>query len=82
MTAVTNNRRRPWPRTPMTAVTGKKKIKKKENKKKKKIIKRKKKKKKKRTAVMTAVTNNRRRPWPRSPMTADAHDRGRPKKKK
>ena len=30
---------------------------------------------------MTAVTNNRRRPWPRSPMTADAHDRG-PKKKK
>ena len=30
---------------------------------------------------MTAVTNNRRRPWPRSPMTADAHDRGRPKKK-
>ena len=31
---------------------------------------------------MTAVTNNRRRPWPRSPMTADAHDRGHPKKKK
>ena len=30
---------------------------------------------------MTAVTNNRRRPWPRSPMTADAHDRGQPKKK-
>ena len=29
---------------------------------------------------MTAVTNNRRRPWPRSPMTADAHDRGHPKK--
>ena len=38
--------------------------------------------KKKRTAVMTAVTNNRRRPWPRLPMTADAHDRGHPKKKK
>ena len=31
---------------------------------------------------MTAVSNNRRRPWPRSPMTADAHDRGHPKKKK
>ena len=31
---------------------------------------------------MTAVTNNRRRPWPRSPMTADAHDRGHQKKKK
>ena len=31
---------------------------------------------------MTAVTNNRRRPWPRSPMTAEAHDRGHPKKKK
>ena len=31
---------------------------------------------------MTAVTNNRRRPWPRSPMSADAHDRGQPKKKK
>ena len=31
---------------------------------------------------MTAVTNNRRRPWPRSPKTADAHDRGHPKKKK
>ena len=31
---------------------------------------------------MTAVTNNRRRPWPRSTMTADAHDRGHPKKKK
>ena len=31
---------------------------------------------------MTAVTNNRRRPWPRSPMTADAHDRSQPKKKK
>ena len=31
---------------------------------------------------MTADTNNRRRPWPRSPMTADAHDRGHPKKKK
>ena len=30
---------------------------------------------------MTAVTNNRRRPWPRSPMTADAHDRGQQKKK-
>ena len=30
---------------------------------------------------MTAVTNNRRRPWARSPMTADAPDRGRPKKK-
>ena len=36
MTAVTNNRRRPWPRTPMTAVTQKKKIKKKKQKKKKK----------------------------------------------
>ena len=33
-------------------------------------------------AVMTAVTNNRRRPWPWSPMTADAHDRGHPKRKK
>ena len=31
---------------------------------------------------MTAVTNNRRRPLPRSPMSADAHDRGQPKKKK
>ena len=31
---------------------------------------------------MTDVTNNRRRPWPRSPMSADAHDRGQPKKKK
>ena len=31
---------------------------------------------------MTAVTNNRRRPGPRSPMTADADDRGHPKKKK
>ena len=31
---------------------------------------------------MTAVSNNRRRPWPRSAMTADAHDRGHPKKKK
>ena len=31
---------------------------------------------------MTAHTNNRRRPWPRSPMTADAHDRGHRKKKK
>ena len=31
---------------------------------------------------MTAVTNNRRRPWPRLPMTADAHDRGRGKKKR
>ena len=31
---------------------------------------------------MTAVTNNRRRPWPRSPMTAEAHDRGHPKKKR
>ena len=74
MTAVTNNRRRPWPRSPMTADAhdrghrkkNKKKLKKK--KKNKKIKKRKKK--KKRTAVMTAVTNNRRRPWPRSPMTA------------
>ena len=31
---------------------------------------------------MTAVTNNRRRPWPRLPMTADAHERRLPKKKK
>ena len=31
---------------------------------------------------MTAVTNNRRRPWPRSPMTADAHDLGHQKKKR
>ena len=56
----------------------KKKIKKKGQKTKKNN--KKKKKKKKRTAVMTAVTNNRRRPWPRSPMTADTLDRGRPKK--
>ena len=60
MTAVTNDRRRPWPRSPMTADAhdrGHPKKKKKRKKKKKK-------------AVMTAVTNNRRRPWPRSPMTA------------
>ena len=85
MTAVTNNRRRPWPRSPMTADAhdrGHGKKKKKIEKKKKKKINKKKKKKKKRRAVMTAVTNNRRRPWPRSPMTADPHDRGRPKKKK
>ena len=88
MTAVTNNRRRPWPRLPMTADAHdrgqpkkNKKKKRKKKKKKKKKKKRKKKKKKKRTAVMTAVTNNRRRPWPRSPMTADAHDRGHPEKK-
>ena len=30
---------------------------------------------------MTAVTNNRRRPWPRLPMSADAHDRGNQKNK-
>ena len=35
MTAVTNNRRRPWPRTPMTAVTHEKKKKLKKKKKKK-----------------------------------------------
>ena len=87
MTAVTNNRRRPWPRSPMTADAHdrghpkKKKKKIKIKKRKKKNKKYKKQKKKKRTAVMTAVTNNRRRPWPRSPMTADAHDRGHPKKK-
>ena len=68
-----------WRRSPITgvgAVTQKKKKKEKEKKKKKN-----KKKKKKKTAGMTAVTNNRHRPWPRSPMIADAHDRGRPKKK-
>ena len=75
MTAVTNNRRRPWPRSPMTAdAHGRGHQKKKKNKNKNKKIKKKKnkkkKKKKKRTAVMTAVTNNRRRPWPRTPMTA------------
>ena len=36
MTAVTNNRRRPWPRSPMTAVAQKKKKKNKTKKKKKK----------------------------------------------
>ena len=43
MTAVTNNRRRPWPRSPMTAVIQKKKIKKTKQKRKKKEKKRKKK---------------------------------------
>ena len=68
MTAITNNRRRPWPRSPMTAVTQKKKIKKK-NKKKKKTKKKKKNKKKKK---------KKRRSWRRSPITGVAHDRGPP----
>ena len=83
MTAVTNNRRRPWPRSPMTTDAHdrghpKKKIKKKKKKKNKIQKKKKKKKKRKKKKEKKKKKKKERRSWRRSPITGVAHDRGRP----